>query len=134
MKDVKVILGENAYELIRPLEHKSGGADKPWAVRLPLGWTVGDPVLIGDLRSGSATCHVASQADVELAEVVKKWWHMESYGTLMVADKRSSEDKMATETLQSTTKFNGTRYKVELLWNGEQFKLSNNFPAALGQL
>ena len=44
---------------------------------------------------------------------------MESYGTLMVADKRTKEDKLASEILNATIKFNGERYEVGLLWNGE---------------
>ena len=71
---------------------------------------------------------------MKLAEVVKKWWDMESYGTLKVADKRTKEDKLATEILNLTIKFNGERYEVGLLWNGEQAVLSNNFSSALGQL
>ncbi|XP_075263346.1 uncharacterized protein LOC142354894, partial [Convolutriloba macropyga] len=71
---------------------------------------------------------------MKLAEVVKKWWDVESYGTLKVADKRTKEDKLATEILNSTIKFNGERYEVGLLWNGEQAALSNNFSSALGQL
>ena len=41
----------------------------------------------------------------------------ESYGTSMVADKKSSEDKLATEILNSTVKFYGDWYEVGLLWN-----------------
>ena len=52
---------------------------------------------------------------------------MESYGTLKVADKRTKEDKLATEILNSTIKFNGERYEVGILWDGEQAALSNNF-------
>ena len=60
---------------------------------------------------------------------------MESYGTSMVADKRSREDKqLAVEILNSTVKFNGDRYDVGLLWHGNQSALSNNFASALGQL
>ena len=76
LKDVNVILGQNAYELICSLEYNSGGAKKPWAVWLQLGWTVSGPVPISDLRSGGFTCLAASQADVELAEgsrSVGKW-------------------------------------------------------------
>ena len=40
MKDVKVILGQDAYHLIRPLEYKSGDRNVPWAVKTSLGWTV----------------------------------------------------------------------------------------------
>ena len=132
LKKVTIILGQNAYELIRPIEYKNGGENKPWAIKLPLGWTVSGPVPINQLKL-SAACHVANDDDMKLAEVVKKWWDMESYGTLKVADKRTKEDKLATEILISTIKFNGERYEVGLLWNGEQAALSNNFSSALGQ-
>ena len=59
---------------------------------------------------------------------------MESNGTLKVADKRTKEDKLATEILNSTIKFNGERYEVGLLWHGEQAALSNIFSSALGQV
>ena len=133
LKKVAIILGQNAYELIRPVEYKNGGENKPWAIKLPLGWTVSGPVPINQLKL-SAACHVANNDDMKLAEVVKKWWDMESYGTLKVADKRTKDDKLATEILNSTIKFNGERYEFGLLWNGEQPALSNNFSSALGQL
>ena len=91
------------------------------------------PVPIIELRF-SAACHLSNEDDMKLAEVVKKWWDMESYGTAMVADKRSKEDTLASEILQSTVSFNGERYEVGLLWNGDQAALSNNFSSALGQL
>ena len=59
---------------------------------------------------------------------------MESYGTSMVAEKRSREDTLATEILNSTVKFNGDRYEVGLLWNEKHSPLSNIFASALGQL
>ena len=133
LKKVAIILGQNAYELIRPVEYKNGGENKPWAIKLPLGWTVSGPVPINQLKL-SAACHVANDNDMKLAEVFKKWWDMESYGTLKVADKRTEEDKLATEVLNSTIKINGERYEVGLLWNGEQAALSNDFSSALGQL
>ena len=88
---------------------------------------------VSELRFNAA-CHIVNEDDVKLAEVVKKWWDMESYGTLMIADKRTKEDKLASEILNATIKFNGERYEVGLLWNGEQAALSNNFASALGQL
>ena len=95
--------------MIRPLEYKNGGENKPWAVKTPLGWTFSGPVPVSELRFNAA-CHIANEDDVKLAEVVKKWWDMESYGTLMVADKRTKEDKLASEILNATIKFNGERY------------------------
>ena len=100
---------------------------------MPLGWTISGPVPVSELRL-SAACHVSNEDDVKLAEVVKNWWDIESYGTLVVADKRTKEDKLASEILNSTIKFIGDRYEVGLLWNGEKAALSNNFSSALGQL
>ena len=89
---------------------------------------------MSEIRLSGAACHVANEDDIKLAEVVKKWWDIESKGTSMAADKRSRENKLATEILNSTVKFNGDRYEVGLLWNGNQSALSNNFASALGQL
>ena len=127
---VAIILGQNAYELIRPVEYKNGSKNKPWTIKLPLGWTGSGPVPINQLKL-SAACHVANNDDMKLAEDVKRWWDMESYGTLTVAGRRTKEDKLATEILNSTIKFNGERYQVGLLWNGGQAALSNNFSSAL---
>ena len=106
LKRITIILGQNAYELIPPLEYKNGGENKPWAVNLPLGWTINGPVPVNELRLRAA-CHVSNEDDVKLAEVVKKWWDMESYGKLVVADKRTKEHKLASDILNSTIKFIG---------------------------
>ena len=42
---------------------------------------------MSEIRLSGAACHVANENDIKLAEVVKKWWDMESYGTSMVFDK-----------------------------------------------
>ena len=133
LKKVTIILGQNAYELIRPLEYKSGGENKPWAVRLRLGRTFTGLLPVREIRLSGAA-YVANEDDIKLAEVVEKCWDIKSYGTSMVADKKSREDKLATEILNSTVKFNGNRYEVDLLWNGNQYALLNNFESALGQL
>ena len=83
---VKVILCQNAYEISRPLEYKNSGRNKPWAVKLPLGWTVSGPLPKRDLKVCDASCKLPNLEDLELAEDVKKWWDMESYGTLIVAN------------------------------------------------
>ena len=115
LKEVAIILGQNAYELIRPVEYKNGGENKPWAIKLPLGWTVSGPVPINQLKL-SAACHVFNDDDMKLAEVVKKWWDMESYGTLKVADKRTKEDKLATE--DQIQRSNSTANDMKLVYYG----------------
>ena len=129
-----IILDQNAYELIQPLEYKSGGEKKPLSVKLPLGWTVSGPLPVSEIRLSGAAWHVAIENDIKLAEVVKKWWDIESYGTSIVAEKRSRENKLATEILNSTMKFNQDRYEVGLMLNRNQSALLNNFASAPGQL
>ena len=107
LKKVKVISGQKAYELIRTLEYKISGRNKPLAVKLPLGCTVSGPLLKRDPKMCDASCQLASPEDLELAEIVKNWWDMESYGILIVADQRSKKDKIVDKILNSTVKFNG---------------------------
>ena len=73
-------LDQKPDELIRPVEYKNSGENKPWANKLTLASAVSGPVPVSELRF-SAACHVSNENDVKLAEVVKKWWDMESYGT-----------------------------------------------------
>ena len=115
LKKVKVILGQNAYEHIRPLEYKCEGRNKRWEVRLPLGWTVSGPLPTREIKLNGSICQLASQEDIDQAEVVKKWWDLESYGTLMIADRRIKDNKFASEQLKPSVKFNGERYEVGLL-------------------
>ena len=46
---------------------------------------------MSEIRLIGAACHVANEDDINLAEVVKKSWDLESYGTSMVADKRTEK-------------------------------------------
>ena len=62
---------EENYDYSRP-EYKICCENKPWATKLPLGWTVSVSVPVSELRF-SAACHVFNEDDVKLAEVVKKW-------------------------------------------------------------
>ena len=44
LQDVKMVIGQDVYHLIRPLEYRSGHVNEPWAVRTELGWTVSGPL------------------------------------------------------------------------------------------
>ena len=55
------------------------------------------------------------EQDFELANQVKSWYDMESYGALKQVDPRSSSDARAHEILENTTVHNGKRYNVGML-------------------
>ena len=97
-----------------------------WATKILLGKTVSGPVPVSKLRF-SAACQFSNEDDVKLAEVVKKWWNIESYGTLLIAYKQAKVDKFNSASLNSTFKFHGDWYEVSLLWSGEQINFPTTF-------
>ena len=42
--DEKKRVGQDVYQLMRPIEYKCGQRNEPWAVRTALGWTVSGPL------------------------------------------------------------------------------------------
>ena len=70
----------------------------------------------------------------ELTTVVKQWWDLELYETVVPVDKRSSQDKHALFDLKNTKQYKDVRCSMGIFWNGQQKYLQNNYPAALSQL
>ena len=129
-----MILGQDVYHAIRPLEYFSADEKRsPVAVRLPIGW-----VLSGPLPSSScltSTCFkVNIEHDNELASQVKSWYDIESFGANKQVDSRSAADARAHEILESTTIHNGLRYDVGMLWAADNTKLPNNNFSSVVQL
>ena len=131
LRKVKILLGQNAFSLIRPVEYREGEATDPWAVKTPLGWTLSGPVDKADDEDQSA--YFARSEEQELSSQVQNWWAIESYGSNVNLTSRSKEDKRAMEILESTTKHDGERYEVGMLWSEDHAELPNNFGAAMGQ-
>ena len=71
MTDVKVILGQDAYHLIR-LEYKSGERNQTWAVTTALGWTISRALPKKETSNLSVSCNL-SLATNSLANQMKKW-------------------------------------------------------------
>ena len=59
---------------------------------------------------------------------------MESYASNCSVTGRSKEDERALEMLKATTKFDGERYEVGLLWENAKPHLPNNYSSAVSQL
>ena len=65
--DVKVILGQDAYHVIRPLEYKSGDRDEPLADRIKKWW---------DKETYASVCDVSGRSKEEKrAQVILKAQH-----------------------------------------------------------
>ena len=133
MGRVKVILGQDCYSLIRPLENKNNGQNKPWAVRTQLGWMVCGPLPADEMCESSVFSTNFSNQESGLAEQLRHWWDLESYGTQYKVDNRSKEDREALKILENSIKHDGTRYVTKLPLRKEINQLPNNYTTACGQ-
>ena len=132
MTDVKVILGQDAYHLIRPLEYKSGERNQPWAVKTALGWTISGALPKKEASNLSVSCNLSVASD-PLANQMEKWWDMETYASVCDVSGRFKEEKRALSILERTTKHNGERYEVGLMWADDNPDLPNNYYSAYQQ-
>ena len=86
----------------------------------------------GKLAATLATT-ATSTADDKLANELSKWWDIESYASKCDVPGHSKEEQRAIKTLKQTTRFNGERYEVGLLWREEEVKLPIKLYSAMGQ-
>ena len=115
-KVIEVILGQDVYHCTRPLEYLDCDSKySPVTVRLPIGW-----VISGTLPYSSglvSTCFKAvNRQENDLADQLKSWYDMESYGAMKSVDSRSAADRQANDILEQTTVLKDGRYHVGMLW------------------
>ena len=132
LSDVQLILGQDFYDIHRPFDLKKY-EDKaaPWAMKSKIGWALSGPLPVKQAATLATTA--TSSADDKLANQ-SKWWEIESYASNCDVTGRSQDEQREIKTLEQTTRFNGERYEVGLLWREEEVKLPNNFYSAMGQL
>ena len=129
-----MILGQDVYHAIRPLEYFSVDEKRsPIAVRLPIGRVLSGPLPLSSCIT--STCFkVNIEHDNELVSQVKSWYDIESFGANKQVDSGSAADARAHEILESTTIHNGLRYDVGMLWALDNTQLPNNYFSSLVQL
>ena len=71
LDEVKMVIGQDAYSLMRPAEYKSGEPSQPWAVRTDLGWTISGLLPKSVTKRLNCTTQL-SCAEEPLTEQVKK--------------------------------------------------------------
>ena len=113
LAEVKAILGQDAFPLICSVAYKNRGVNTSWAVELPLALTISGPLPTSEKAQYYSVCIVGK--DEELTTVVKQWWCLEFYGTVVTVDNRSSENKQALAHLNDTIRYNDGRHSVGLL-------------------
>ena len=96
-----------------------------------IGWALSGP--LPPKQAATLATTARSIADDKLANQLSKWWDIESYASNCDVTGHSKEQR-AIKTVEQTTRFNGERYEVGLLWREDEVKLPNNFYSAMGQL
>ena len=71
---------------------------------------------------------------MSIADQIKTWYELESYGAFKQVDARSAADKRALSVLKNDTFHDGERYIVPMLWNDKEGTLPNNYFSSLAQL
>ena len=135
--DVEMILGQDVFHSIRPLEYfDSDRKNVLVAVRLPLGWVLSRPLLSSLGLYSTCFKAVASnkKMDSALANQLRSWYEIESYGAYKQVDSRSAAGARALEILEETTYHDGNRYHMGMLWTEADSSLPNNYFSSLVQL
>ena len=132
-EDGEIIIGQDFYHAIRPVEYLLGeDSISLCAVRLPIGWVLSGP-LPPSFKSNSS-CFKCIVEDMSLADQIKTWYELESYGAFKQVDARSAADKRALSVLKNDIFHDGERYIVPMLWNDKESTLPNNYFSSLAHL
>ena len=101
--EVKLIVVQENFSVIRLIEFKHQNKRDPWGVKTPLGWPLSGS--LGQLQGRKCKapfyfCFAEEQQNSE----VTQWWVIENYGSSKNVESLSEEEKRVQEILQSTTK------------------------------
>ena len=71
---------------------------------------------------------------MSLADQIKTWYELESYGAFKQVDARSTTDKRGLSVSKNDSFHDGERYIVPMLWNDKESTSTNNYFSSLAQL
>ena len=93
MTDVKITLGQDAYQLIRPLEYKPDEQNQPWAVKTALGSTISGALPFWETSNISVSFNVLVASDpLEIrCKNGKTWRQPRQCGMSLVNPKKQRE-------------------------------------------
>ena len=134
--DVETIGGRDKFHSTHPLEYFETDQQKtPIAIRLPFSWKMSGPLpsTSGLFLTGFKAV-TQRETDSKLAEQIRNWYDIESYGAYKEVDPRSTANARAQKILQETTYHVGSRYRVGMLWADDQISLQNNYFSPLVQV
>lgn len=141
----EVLIGQDNYNLLVPLEICVGKPNEPSATRSPLGWCVHGVVRAPGGGRAQAAHHTSlllaadplpsahENALRDLHEEVRRFFLIDSLGVCS-KPRQNSEDVRAIAQLDRTATFVDGRWQVGLPWRDEHSVLPDSYPNALKRL
>lgn len=145
----EMLIGQDNYDLLLPLQIIKGKANEPYATRTPLGWCIHGCARApppAAARAQYSTLHVTCEScdhgvmNLEserilndIHEDVRRSFTIESMG-VSNKPRENSEDLRATAHLEQTSTLMDGRWHVSLPWKDVDCKMPNSHPNALTRL
>ncbi|XP_072934730.1 uncharacterized protein [Epargyreus clarus] len=137
----EILIGQDNYHLMLPLETVTGSPTEPYATRTPLGWC-----LHGKLMKSStspvdhhSTLFITDDGSApenlnDLHEEVRRSFSIESMGISASKPRQNSEDQRAWEHLEKTSTFVDGKWYVGLPWKDTNSVMPDTYSHALSRL
>lgn len=138
----EILIGQDNYHLLLPLEVKLGKSNEPSATLTPLGWCVHGtvPVLQGPHHAREAVCFAHTEADSstledtyllqDIHEEVRRSFALDTLG-ISGKPRQNANDVRAEAHLQKTAELIDGCWHVGLPWKDENCQMPDSFPNAL---
>lgn len=136
----QVLIGQDNYHLIAPLETRTGRPNEPCATRTPLGWCLHgrvptclpDPTRHSTLFVNSDTMESESILR-EIHDEVRKSFTIDSMG-VSAKPRLNAEDVRAETILEQTSTLINGQWHVGLPWRDEKCIMPDSFATAMSRL
>lgn len=133
----RILIGLDNWRLAVPTDIRESDRNEPIACKTRLGWVIAGSV--ADTEGASMYHHLhicdCQRNDVELNQLVRDFYALDSYGVTKPSDiMESSDDRRAREILSATTVRKGMHFETGLLWRFNDFKFPDSWNMAMNRL
>lgn len=159
----KILIGQDNYDLIKPLQLLTGNKNEPFGTLTPLGWcvhglmsTLSPAYSPGERFHRSAidakSCaHISTRvespplfsddsavarkvSDCDLSELVRKSFALDALGVSAAPPRQNRDEVRAIEILDNTAQLINGRWVVGLPWKSSNTVMPDSYPTAFSRL
>ena len=124
-KDVELLIGCDAPQILEPLELRRSRYGGPYATKAIFGWAINGP--LGRSASLEHTTNFVEAVDAKLESQFKNFCDLEFNGTDYYNRRAlSKDDQRALELMKGSVKLKHSHYEVALPWKRNPPNLPNN--------